>query len=133
MSDILERLRTWHTEGGSMTARDAADHIEALTKERDDLEIECAVHAACTKHRYEELVASQAREAKLQSALMEISYGKFPKDAGEYADDAMCRFAREALALPTDDTALQQRLAQERIRCMQACCDTCSDAIRSLT
>lgn len=60
---------------------------------------------------------AQAREEKLRAALVEIRDGKFPKDGDEYADDSMRMFALAAIALPTDTSALDTRLAEERERC----------------
>lgn len=86
----------------------------ALTKENErlqtiDLDLQMAV---------QKLEASQEREGKLREAL-----------ASEHADHVSLASSElgidpwecEALALPTDDTALQARLKEEREKCAKVC------------
>ena len=135
-TDLIARLR----EFGPCIAQDVQDALEsleqqvaALTKERDELEISNAfAHgewravkdqlAAMTTERDEllgpnpveqmirdQLAAAQARESKLREALELIYNGSTPAKA----------IARFALKAHTDDSALMERLAQERERVAQ--------------
>ena len=54
-----------------------------------------------------ELAAAQATNAKLREALQDIR---------SHATPIGCRLASKALAIPTDDSVLQERLAQEQER-----------------
>ena len=141
------------------------EQIAALTKERDawNHEFKCAYArevtaqnneaairllmetyqlGGCTDHERlaRNLLASQAREAKLREALEDIKFCTAPEpDDGSHHENAYL-IATETVALPTDNTALQQRLAEERERCAKVCEDKyggieachCADAIRSM-
>ena len=114
--------------------------VAALTKERDDA---IGVKKVAFHHYQEtknQLVASQAREKKLREALelaMQVcdavpnrlqnhedahvaAIGQLVNN-GNMPDGSSCfdyyRHISNALALPTDDTALKQRLAEEREKC----------------
>lgn len=84
--------------------RDAlTEQVAALTKENErlqtiDLDSQMAV---------QKLAASNAREQKLRDVLQEYTNAS-------YRDDSIADRAADALALPTDDTALQALLQQER-------------------
>lgn len=90
-----------------------------------------------------QLEASQAREAELREAMLRATLGscscvtKTP-DYRHHADFCGYRTLSEALALPTDDTALKARLKAERERCATLCsvlsctASGCADAIRNL-
>jgi hypothetical protein len=75
-----------------------------------------------------ELAAAQAREKLLREALMHCSTDEGPEQAWVNA-------AREALALPIDDTALRQAIRSEkdemRERCANACITSC-DTVQAL-
>ncbi len=62
-----------------------------------------------------QLAASQAREAKLRWALADDSFAITFQSMGQY------RSALLKLALPTDDSALMERLKEERERCAEFC------------
>lgn len=114
MIDIVKRLRIiqgWNATGQKQLMFEAADEIESLRakltgceKERmDSIQQELSTSAQ-NEDLYQQLKESQAREAKLRSAL------------SEYATDE-CRegwTAIEALALPTDDTALREAIKQAK-------------------
>ena len=108
--------------------------IAALTKERDDLLKLTNVQEQLPVPRLREQLkdehiqhkrwqmacaASQAREAKLREALEHYRNMASPRSWDGSPANA-------ALALPTDDTALQQRLAEEREKCAQQCDDEAS-------
>lgn len=110
------------------------DRVAELTKERDG-----AIDWMQARMN-EQLAASQAREAKLRWALADDSFAITFQSMGQY------RSALLKLALPTDDSALQERLKEERERCAKLIenYDTCGDntqawqdrfaeAIRSMT
>lgn len=110
----------------------------------------------------EQLIATQAREAKLRKQLQRVigchnppndCYSTGPLTGNEFVDLVSCPSceAEALLALPSDDSALQERLKQERERCAKVCdqvrrddgdgqhghwygaIDLCTDAIRSMT
>lgn len=60
----------------------------------------------------DKLAAAQAREAKLREVLRRIA-----DCPGDNRLATAMRWAAEAITLPTDDTALRERLAAERERC----------------
>lgn len=135
------------------------NQIDALTKERDELEISNAfAHgewravkdqlAALTKEREQYLAdklveeplrrllaAAQAREAKLRSVLqwvlrasdlslkeigaymVENGIASMPASEGTAESFSALQAVREAIALPTDDSALMERLEEEREKC----------------
>ena len=77
----------------------------------------------------EQLIATQAREAKLREAL-----GKYRGQVDRFGEHTSV----EALAIPTDDSALMERLREERERVIKVCeqwdvNQHCIDEIRSLT
>ncbi len=85
-------------------AEDAERQVAALTKEKNDW---YRLH----DHVTDELVISQAREAKLRDA------AKAVLEVGMGSDfEAL----NAAFAIPTDDSALMGRLKQERERCADA-------------
>ena len=86
--------------------------IAALTKERDDWKIGAQHRDRCFHSAMDDLAASQAREAKLREAVDWMC-----------ANGCNCRIGQDALALPQDDTALRERLAEERERCAQVLAD----------
>lgn len=57
----------------------------------------------------EQLAAAQAREAKLREALAWVN--------SRWADVSTLALVREAISLPSDDSALHELLAAERTRC----------------
>ena len=73
--------------------------VAALTMERES-------HFKQIAHYCEHLAATQAREAKLRSALLSLR-GPFGWGKGSPQE--------EAIALPSDDSALMERLKQERL------------------
>jgi len=80
--------------------------VAALTKERDDLERISSIQAANAF----QLVAAQAREAKLQGKL--FHFGRHHSNCGwQMNRPCNCGFDE---ALPVDDSALMERLKQER-------------------
>lgn len=68
----------------------------------------------------EYLEASQAREAQLREAILQVCCDPEgePCFVGSTGDHDVIR---KVLALPTDDTALKARLQAERERCAKAC------------
>ena len=85
-------------------AEDAERQVAALTKEKNDW---YRLH----DHVTDELVSSQAREAKLRDA------AKAVLEVGMGSDfEAL----NAAFAIPADDSALQERLEQERENCADA-------------
>lgn len=102
-----------------LVVSDLERQVSALMKERDELETECAVHAACTKHRFEQLASCQAREQQLREALErnEREIYHLRADRG-WTNQSEFR-PSEILALPQDDTALQARLKEEREKCAE--------------
>lgn len=100
--------------------------IAALTKERDDA---IGVKKVAFHHYQEtknQLAASQAREAKLHEIL----------DCGRTNGFLNYQVIDDLNDIPADDTALQQRLADERERCAVVCDkymhNACADEIRSM-
>lgn len=86
---------------------------ERLTKERNMLK-----NKIKESGRYklrEQLAASQAREAKLREALKCTNVNLY-KGMSRSIQALQARTNAEALALPSDTTALDERLAQERER-----------------
>lgn len=91
-----------------------------------DCEVECARLRA-------ELAAAQATNAKLREALKRageaVAYESHDDSVGYYVccqvatyrPHAKGCYIQAALALPTDDSVLQERLAQERERCAKVC------------
>lgn len=61
-----------------------------------------------------ELAAAQTENARLRNALEHIAYGEWLGNSAPMIDRAVA-----VLAIPSDDTALQQRLAEERGRCAE--------------
>jgi len=119
--------------------------VAALTQERDEWK-DAAVNGGNAGYLRERLAASQAREAKLRLAAEAFSRAR--KHAQDYGHLAEAYYHAdnmndEALAIPTDTTALDERLAQERERCAESIeffgaamnnnyGRECADAIRSL-
>jgi multidrug resistance efflux pump len=96
--------------------------VLSLTKERDLLlEKGAATFRLDMAELRKQLAASQAREAKLREALDALkaawphTNGYAPIKLPPYAEMlALFAMVNEALALPTDTTALDERLAQEK-------------------
>lgn len=65
MKSYEERMRDERDEA----IADLERQVAALTKERDELETECAAHAACTKYRVEQLAAVVQQRDELLAAL----------------------------------------------------------------
>lgn len=101
--------------------RDALENSARLIEERNEWRSIATDNLSALQTATARIAAAQAREAKLRAALVEIRDGKFPKDGDEYADDSMRMFALAALAIPSDTSALDARLAAERERCVKAC------------
>lgn len=103
----------------------AQEQITALTKERDEIERLMNMAAVNADKYYEQLTAAQAVNEKLReefSLIFKFANSKPVRDA-----------AAEALALPSDDSALQARLKEEREKCCQAVHhDECVEAIRGM-
>ena len=97
--------------------------VAALTQERDEWK-DAAVNGGNAGYLRERLAASQAREAKLRLAAEAFSRArKYAQDYGhlEEANEDIAEayyhadnMNDEALAIPTDTTALDERLAQEK-------------------
>ncbi len=151
----VERLRYSANLHEYKIMSDAADMIEsleqqvvALTKERGIAKHnEQCTHGA-NKRILKELIAAQAREAKLREALVD-----YDNQASEYDGRTSKELGdriKSLLASPTDDSALQDALKAERGRCIAACeetadiyrqmhnpeaenvADACADAIRGI-
>jgi len=90
--------------------------VLSLTKERDEWK-DAAVNGGNAGYLRERLAASQAREAKLRAALECYRGNRKPT---YHNTDEPTFPADEALAIPTDTTALDERLAQEREKLAQA-------------
>jgi hypothetical protein len=106
MTDIVERLReeSEHDPDSheSILFREAADEIEQLRQRLHEVSVDWQ--------------CSQAREAKLREAL--VALDEYYSTPGE---DDWVRFlnevltpAREALALPTDDSALKEAIKEAK-------------------
>ncbi len=111
-TDLIARLRRgWTTD--CLLAADALEALEqqvaALTNERNDLLILLDNWKTSQGVTEDQLAAAQARESKLREALELIYNGSTPAKA----------IARFALKAHTDDSALLERLAQERERVAQ--------------
>ena len=119
--------------------------LDEICRERDKFKAGYAEACECITAQersidelHEQLAASHAREEKLREALEDIKFCTAPEpDDGSHHENAYW-IATETLALPTDDTALQARLAEERERCA-LCVEAysmdwvaCARAIRSM-
>ena len=80
----------------------------------------------------EQLIAAQAREAKLRKQLQRVigfhnppndCYSTGPLTGNAFVDLVSCPSceAEDLLALPADDSALMERLNDERERCAKVC------------
>lgn len=94
--------------------------VLSLTKERDEWK-DSAINGGNAGYLRDQLAAAQAREAKLREALDALkaawphTNGYAPIKLPPYAEMlALFAMVNEALALPTDTTALDERLAQEK-------------------
>lgn len=79
------------------------------------------VPADIVRRGMEQLAASQAREKKLREAFRTIAEDAVECDHNGWPRQSPRAYARAQLALPTDDTALQARLKEERERCAVEC------------
>lgn len=122
--DQLGPLSLW---GAKALERHIASKVtdQVATAKADAKQADELSHKALDErdHYLRELQAIQAREAKLREAL-----GKYRGQVDRFGEHTSV----EALAIPTDDSALQERLAQERERCAEGSCVICADAIRGL-
>lgn len=103
MTDIVERLRAYDNNGTAswLVPSKAADEIERLEKENESLKASVYWLYELEKELYE----CQAREAKLREALDRLArLGNGPHYGNSVGND----IAKEALALPQDDTALKE-------------------------
>ena len=126
MSDIVERLKRIVVldEVGSTNplARDAADTIEALRKQVEELSVDLTiVYMVGHGKGVDQLAAAQAREAQLREALKCYRGNRKPT---YHNTDEPEMTADNALALPQDDSSLRQygakllREAAEKIACV---------------
>lgn len=107
MTDIIERLRDgtlspyrqWELCG------EAADEIERLRKEVECLQL-------TIKGFHSGIAAAQARESVMRDILGKVEYVQPSHLAGKI---------NKALDIPHDNSALKERLAQERERCAKVC------------
>ena len=97
--DIVERLRDLRFRNDLQD--EAADTIEALRRERDELQHCATKNGEGMTYLREQLAASQAREQQLREALEKIQ--RLPYDE---VPDHHQTIAHDALALPQDTTAL---------------------------
>lgn len=67
----------------------------------------------------DQLAASQAREQKLRGAFSAIAEDTVPCDHNGWPRQTRREYARAQLALPQDDTILQERLKEEREKVAQ--------------
>lgn len=121
MTDLVERLRSKNCcSAENCNCDEAADEIERLTRE---------------------LAESQAREAKLREGLGDVDnpINAMHRDLQEgyqldghmalrFANDPehLKRIARKALTLPTDHTALDTLLRNERAKERERCARECA-------
>lgn len=117
MSDLVQRLRAWHTPGETITGDvrlylDAADEIERLTRERDDFkqrvhELEAYPETALEKQLRAELDAFRkhmpvdtlqllAERDRLRAALKRYGqhYYSCQSEHGRYAKRCTCGFTK---------------------------------------
>lgn len=136
--DIVEALRSPVNPGSLTSYPEAADEIERLRAENTRLLQNWTQAIEEVAYARKQLEAAQAREAKLRDAL--TVYATFDG----YGSESECALAREALALPRDDSALRERLKAGRERCAKVCDEQakepecperaayCADAIRAV-
>ena len=105
------------------------EQLAAMTKERDALEYTIGIQAPYAH----QLAAKDAVIERLRNAL---------EDCQKYlaSDWTHVTAATEALAIPNDDSALQERLKEERERCAKVCAEVgqtlgsiLAESIRSMT
>ncbi len=119
----------WKARDGEIEA--LRQELAAIAKENERLQGVCHDYRTTQETMVGKLVASQAREAKLREALEHIH--------PDNIHDMERR--RKALAISADDSALQERLKQERERCATIAEETAAGrdaeaiayAIRTLT
>ena len=97
--------------------REEAAKVADLTKERSALQDKLNAVVTVGIREREQLVAAQAREAKLREALIHI------RDTSglRTGTNVFHLEIQKVLALPTDDSALMERLKEERERCAKVC------------
>lgn len=103
VGDVARQLGLCQIQRDELT-----EQVAALTKERDELKGGYSSELAVVCKKY---LSSQAREQQLRELLRTIGFMQ-----GYGAPQAV---ALGALALPTDDTALQARLKDEREKVAQ--------------
>lgn len=163
LAATTERRDEWRSIATSNLAalQEATGRIAAMTKENERLQGVCHDYRTTQETMVGQLAASQAREAKLRDALElamqicdavpnrlqnheepSVAYIGTLVNEGVNPDTSACfgyyAHIRDALAMPFDDSPLQERLKQERERCEQACekngsSVSCQMAIRALT
>ncbi len=114
------------------------EQLAAMTKERDQALYLAAFNKKEAEKQHDLLLASQAREAKLREHMTRARAILTKDNPTPECNWGMLDVSSE----PFNDTALQERLKQERVamqeRCAQVCDEfgtviTVSDAIRALT
>ena len=135
-ADLIARLR----EMAGRLRPEAADALEALeqqvaalTNERNDLLILLDNWKTSQGVTEDQLAAAQAREAKLRGHMLNIASAC--RIWGGEAERARKMF-EECLAIPADDSALMERLKEEREKCAMlaqvAGARNVADVIRSM-
>lgn len=115
-TDLIARLRRgWTTD--CLLAADALEALEqqvaALTNERNDLLILLDNWKTSQGVTEDQLAAAQARESKRLKTISDEA------TAIAFYGDQPPQWMLNLIALPTDDSALLERLAQERERVAQ--------------
>jgi hypothetical protein len=117
MTDIVVRLRCdageFFMRYGDTLLTEAADEIVALREELNDatLEQSWAERNAAVAELHNHKETSQAREAKLRDALssiVEVTYIEHQDGCATIIAADIPPSAKEALAMPADDTALKE-------------------------
>jgi DNA-binding protein H-NS len=116
MTDLVERLRTEAQEicsdtyprwkNADETMNEAADKIEQLREQYD----------LVTTELRNKVTESHAREAKLQGAMNDY-FNQYPH--------MMKGYILDALAMPTDDSALKEAIKQAKREEREACAKVC--------
>lgn len=103
---------------------DLERQVAALTNEKDIRQRSCEALVICNKELNEQLAAAQAVNEKLRELLAEIEQMPI---LGWHKG-----VASKALALPSDTTALQARLAEEREKCALKASNICVEAVEAI-
>ena len=130
---IVDRLRTIYAQSAASAdnenyscvfslkdCRKTTDMLERLARERDHWQERAEARLLGNHELVRKITSAQAREAKLRKVLHSIGLCEFNSMSSR---QEMGTLAREAFALPTDDSALREALAQERERCAKVCAD----------